>query len=42
MYWIAVGLGHENIIHELALDIPTTYYKDNKNIKYVQGGHFVK
>lgn len=41
-YWIGVGLG-KNIIHELAVDIPTTYFPNgNPDIKYVQGAHFVK
>ena len=42
-YWIAVGLGHPNIIHELAVDIPATYFPNgNPQILYVQGGHAVK
>lgn len=40
-YWVMVGLG-KNIIHELALDIPTTLFKDAPQIKYVQGMRFIK
>lgn len=42
MYWIAVGLGHKHVINELGVDIPTTYFRDNPNISYVQGGRVVK
>ena len=42
LYWIAVGYGHKNIIHELPLDIPTSYYPNEpKTIHYVQGMHFI-
>ena len=42
-YWIAVGLGHPQIVHELGVDIPTTYFPDQKpEIKYVLGNHFIK
>lgn len=42
-YWIAVGLGHKDITHELGVDIPTTYFPDqNPEIKYVIGNHFIK
>lgn len=40
-FWIAVGLG-KSLIHELPIDIPTTYFKDCPNIKYIQGMHFLK
>ena len=40
-YWVMAGLG-KNIIHELALDIPTTLFKDAPQIKYVQGMRFIK
>ena len=43
-YWIAVGMGHPDIVHELGVDIPTThFFKENMpNIKYVQGARFLK
>lgn len=43
-YWIALGIGHKNIWHELAVDIPTTYFKNGEDlhIKYCMGVHFVK
>ena len=42
-YWIAVGLGHPKIIHEIGVDVPTTYFRDHKpQILYVQGGHHLK
>ena len=41
-YWIAVGLGHRSIVHELAVDVPTTYGKDFPNVTYIQGFHEVK
>lgn len=43
-YWIALGIGHKNIWHELAVDIPTTYFPngDELHVKYCIGGHFVK
>ena len=37
-YWIALGVGHKNIVNELGVDIPTTYYKSNPNVAYIQGG----
>lgn len=36
-FWIAVGLG-KKVIHELPLNIPTTYFPGVKEIKYIQGG----
>lgn len=42
LYWIGVGLGHPNIVNELAVDIPTTYYKNSKNISFIQGGRMFK
>lgn len=41
-YWIALGIGHKNIINELCLDVWTTYYKDTPNISYIQGGRQFK
>lgn len=43
-YWIALGIGHKNIWHELAVDIPTTYFPnpDELHLKYCIGGHFLK
>lgn len=37
-YWISLGVGHKNIVNELGVDIPTTYYKSNPNVTYIQGG----
>lgn len=42
MYWLAVGLGHPDIINELCVDVPTTYYRDRPNIRYIQGGRMYK
>lgn len=44
MYWITVGYGHNNIIHELPIDVPTSYFPNQNpsTIHYVQGAHFVK
>lgn len=37
-FWIAVGSGHQNIIHELGVDIPTSYFPNQKpQICYVMG-----
>ena len=43
-YWIALGLGHKNIWHELGEDIPTTFFKNSQelNIRYCMGAHFVR
>ena len=41
-YWIALGLGHGNIVHELGVDIPTTDGKDFPNVMYIQGCHMVR
>jgi len=43
-YWIALGIGHKNIWHELGVDIPTTYFKNGEelHVKYCMGLHFVK
>ena len=43
-YWVAVGLGHKNIVHELALGacMGSTYYQDLPNIRYIMGNGFVK
>lgn len=38
LYWVAVGLGHHDILHELCNDVWTTYYKNALNIRYIQGG----
>lgn len=42
MYWIAVGLGHQDILHELCNDVWTTFYKNALNIRYMQGARWVK
>ena len=42
LYWIGVGLGHPQIINEMGVDIPTTYYKNSKNISFIQGGKIFK
>lgn len=43
-YWLGVGCGHKNIIHELPLDVWTSYFPNqNPNtIHYLQGMHFIK
>lgn len=41
-YWIALGLGHKSIVHELGVDIPTTYGKDFPNVMFIRGFHEVK
>lgn len=42
-YWIAVGLGHPNIMHELPVDVPCSYFPNqNPKIRYFQGVHFLK
>lgn len=42
-YWIAVGMGHQSICHELGVDIPTTFFPDqNPKIEYVMGNHIMK
>ena len=43
LYWIAVGLGHGNIFHEIAIDVPTSYFPNQKpnTIHYIEGMHFV-
>lgn len=42
-YWIAVGMMHKDIIHEVGVDIPTTIYKvELQNISYIQGGRAFK
>lgn len=43
-YWIGVGLGHKCIIHELGVDIPTTYFPNQNpsTIRYIEGAHFIK
>lgn len=43
-YWVAVGLGHKNIVHELALGASrgSTYYEGLSNIRYIMGDGFVK
>lgn len=45
--WIAYAIEHPNITHELAEDIPTTFYRwkegqKHPNVRYLVGGHFVK
>lgn len=41
-YWIAVGLGHPNIWHEIGVDIPTTYFPNQTPpINYVMGNRKV-
>lgn len=41
-YWLAVGIGHNNIIHEIPIDIPTSYFPNqNPQIRYVIGAEFV-
>lgn len=44
LYWIAVGYGHQNIIHEMPIDVPTSYFPNQNpaTIHYVQGAHFIK
>ena len=42
-YWIAVGLGHPAILHELPVDVPCSYFPNQiPFIKYFTGSHFVK
>lgn len=49
-YWIAVGLGHPQIMHEMANNILTTHFHETKSykgkelpkVKYMVGGCFVK
>ena len=43
-YWLGVGCGHKNLIHELPLDVWTSYFPNqNPNtIHYLQGLHFIK
>jgi len=43
-YWIALGIGHKNIWHELGEDIPTTFFKNGADLhtKYCVGAHFVR
>lgn len=42
-YWIAVALGHKDIQHELAVDIPTTLFTPGKpEITYWQGMHIME
>ena len=43
-YWIGVALGHQKIIHELGVDIPTTYFPNQNpsSIRYVEGAHFIR
>ena len=40
-FWVALGLG-KSIIHELPIGIPTTYFKDGPEIKYLQGMRLFK
>lgn len=45
--WLAIGMGHQSIFHEVGLQIPTTVFptgldKKVPNIKYFQGGSFLK
>lgn len=43
LFWIAVGMMHKDIIHEVGVDIPTTIYKGElQNISYIQGGRMFK
>lgn len=37
-YWIALGVGHTNVINELCVDVWTTYYQNNPRVQYIQGG----
>lgn len=46
-FWLAVGMDHPQIFHEICGGVPTTYFpsgldKKTPNIRYFQGGHFVK
>lgn len=41
-YWIAVGLGHQNIVHELGLNILSTFYENVPGIKYIQGNRIIQ
>lgn len=38
-YWLAVGMGHPNVYHELGVDIPTTLFpnKDKPSVRYFVG-----
>lgn len=37
-YWIAVGLGHPDIVHELGTDVPTTFFPCNPpHVRYFTG-----
>lgn len=36
-YWIAVGLGHHRILHEMANNIMTTHFHETKDFKYFNG-----
>ena len=43
LYWIAVGLGHPSITHEVGCDIPTTMWRDDMpNIMYIQGAKMMR
>ena len=40
-YWIAIGLGHQNIHHEMDLDMPCDIFPNqNPPIKYIVGSHY--
>ena len=43
-FWLAVGLGHPNIYHEMPIDITSSYFPNQNpaSIHYVMGAHFVK
>lgn len=42
-YWIAVGLGHPNILHEMSMDLPCSFFPNqNPPIKYIDGNRFFK
>ena len=41
-YWIALGIGHKRIVHELGVDVPTTYGKDFPNVMFIRGFHEVR
>ena len=44
-YWIGVGMGHPNIVHEVGLDVPTTVFSDADSkrlgITYICGSRIV-
>ena len=42
-YWIAVAIGHPDILHELAVDIPTTFFPGaDPAVRYFTGARFLR